>query len=259
MPVLVSPHASRALWPMITNGVEGRVTPVTSSPAATTCASYQIDGISTARCGSLASNGRPVALRVGAMTQLLLPPARAPTPSQPRPGGKGGSSSAREANGRLVPGEAISRVRLSSDADVGATGPAASTIVGAPVGHTPISRLASAAPIAPVSRPRTSSPHRFSARRHESRRATDIESTGVHGSGSIPSARNSGGRRQRPICATAAFTPLQYLSSAARTSGVAVCHSSLAARRRPRPMKRLSTRSVVGPRTSDSRPLEARR
>ena len=54
--------------------------------------------------------------------------------------------------------------------------------------------------MAPVSRPRTSSPHRFSASRHESRRATDKESTGVHGSGSIPSARNSGGRRQRPIC-----------------------------------------------------------
>ena len=73
--------------------------------------------------------------------------------------------------------------------------------------------------MAPVSRPRTSSPQRFSASRHESSRATDSESTGVHGSGSIPSARNSGGRRQRPIWATAAFTPRLYFSSAARTSG----------------------------------------
>ena len=92
MPVLVSPHATLALWPMITNGADGRVTPLTSSPPATTCTSYQIDGISTARCGSLASSGRPVALRVGATTQLLLPPARAPTSSQARPAGNGGSS-----------------------------------------------------------------------------------------------------------------------------------------------------------------------
>ncbi len=212
MPVLVSPHASRALWPMITKGVEGSVTPVTSSPAATTCTSYQIDGISTARWGSLASRGRPVALRVAAATtQLLLPPARAPTSSHPRPGGNGGSSSARgpragaprrdrapsALGGRpmLMPSRRRPRLRRSS-ARRPATRPSADSL--------------RRRRLPPVSRPRTSSPHRFSARRHDSRRATVKESTGVHGSGSIPSARNSGGRRQRPIAATAAFTPRQY-------------------------------------------------
>ncbi len=260
MPVLVSPHASLALWPMITNGVEGRVTPVTSSPAATSAprtrstASRRPDG------GRWRATDGQSRFATALTTQLLLPPARAPTSSHPSPGGKGGSSSAREANGRSALGSAISRLRRSSsDAAVGETGAVVSTIVGAPEGHTPIRRLASAAPMAPVSRPRTSSPQRFSASRHESSRATDKESTGVHGSGSIPSARNSGGRRQRPIWATAAFTPRLYFSSAVRTSGVDVCHSSLAARRSPRPTNRLSTRSVVGPSTSESRPPEARR
>jgi hypothetical protein len=34
---------------------------------------YRSEGSDTVRCGSLASSGRPVAVRSGASTQLLLP------------------------------------------------------------------------------------------------------------------------------------------------------------------------------------------
>ena len=87
---------------MITNGAPGSVTPATSRSAATTWASYQIAGISTCRCGSLASSGRPVAVRMPDSTQLLLPPARAVMSSHSRPGGSGGVSSRAlaEASGR---------------------------------------------------------------------------------------------------------------------------------------------------------------
>src|SRR4029453_11817358 len=53
---------------MMTNGVLGSVTPATSTSAAITWASYQIDGISTLRCGSLARSGLPVAVRDPART-----------------------------------------------------------------------------------------------------------------------------------------------------------------------------------------------
>ena len=72
---------------MITNGMPGMVTPVTSSPAATRCISYQIDGNSTIRCGSLASIGRPVAVRLPLITQLLLLPRLAIGCSHSRPTG----------------------------------------------------------------------------------------------------------------------------------------------------------------------------
>jgi hypothetical protein len=192
----------RALWPITTKGAEGSVTPATSRPAATTWASYQTDGISTARWGSFASSGRPVAERVGAITQLLLPPARVVTSSHSRPGGNGsGSLDAIGPTGCAAGSPPAGRGGTTvSDA-------ARSTIDGADEGQVAMSRFASAAPIADVSRPRTSSPQRFSARRQAIRRPTDSESTGVHGSGSMPSARNSGGRCQRPIVPTAAFTP----------------------------------------------------
>ena len=52
------------------------------------------------RCGSLASSGRPVAVRDPAITQLLLPPARAVTSSHSRPGGRAGESRTAAASGR---------------------------------------------------------------------------------------------------------------------------------------------------------------
>ena len=59
---LVNPQATRLLWPMITNGMPGMVTPVDSkSSPAWTWAAYQIDGIPGTRCGSLQRIGRPVA------------------------------------------------------------------------------------------------------------------------------------------------------------------------------------------------------
>ena len=72
---LVNPHATRALWPMITSGIPGRVTPVDSkSSPARTCAAYQTDGTLGARCGSLQRSGRPEAVRLPLTTHELLPP-----------------------------------------------------------------------------------------------------------------------------------------------------------------------------------------
>jgi hypothetical protein len=74
---------------MITNGTPGIVTPMTSRPAATRCISYQTDGNSTSRCGSLASRGRPVLVRAPDSTQLLLLPRLAIGCSHCRPVGHG--------------------------------------------------------------------------------------------------------------------------------------------------------------------------
>ncbi len=166
-----------------------------------TCTSYQIDGISTWRCGSLASNGRPVFVRDPAITQLLLSPARAVRSSHSSPGGMAGVSS------RACPDPIGCGALAGAAVAACGAGAAASRIAGAPGGIGPMSRLVSAGPIARVSRPRTSSPRRFSARRQASSRATASESTGVHASGVTPSSRNSGGRFQRPIAAVAALTP----------------------------------------------------
>src|SRR5258708_26268322 len=63
----------RRLWPMIGKGRPARVTPVDSkSSPATTWAWYQIDGADGGRWGSLQSMGRPVAVIVPSITQLLL-------------------------------------------------------------------------------------------------------------------------------------------------------------------------------------------
>ncbi len=74
---LVNPQATRLLWPMMTNGIPGIVTPVDSkSSPALTCAAYQIDGIPGTRCGSLQRMGRPVDVRSPDTThELLIPPA----------------------------------------------------------------------------------------------------------------------------------------------------------------------------------------
>ena len=74
---LVNPQATRLLWPMITNGMPGMVTPVDSkSSPARTWAAYQIEGIPGTRCGSLQRIGRPDAVRSPETTQeLLIPPA----------------------------------------------------------------------------------------------------------------------------------------------------------------------------------------
>ena len=87
--VLVMPHAIRWLCPSTTNGTLGIVTPITSSPAATRCISHHTDGNSICKCGSLARIGRPLFVRRGASTQLLLLPRRALADSHSRPVGSG--------------------------------------------------------------------------------------------------------------------------------------------------------------------------
>ena len=74
---LVNPQATRLLWPMITKGSPGMVTPVDSkSSPAWMCAAYQIDGMPGTRWGSLQRIGRPEDERSPETThELLIPPA----------------------------------------------------------------------------------------------------------------------------------------------------------------------------------------
>src|SRR4249920_2706858 len=63
----------KRLRPSATAGVPGNVPPITSKSPAETCARYQVDGRRVPRCGSLASSGLPLAVRVPSTTQLLEP------------------------------------------------------------------------------------------------------------------------------------------------------------------------------------------
>src|ERR1019366_10241927 len=84
-PRLVAPQAIRALWPRITSGSPGKLTPVTSNgQAALTTAQcrpfmIQTDGMLMPRCGSWASRAWPVALFEPATTQLFEPTPWSPT------------------------------------------------------------------------------------------------------------------------------------------------------------------------------------
>ena len=91
-PVLVMPHATRALWPSTTNGTPGIVTPEISRPAATRCSSYQTEGNSIGRCGSFARIARPLFVFRPATTQLLELPRLTPGRSHSSPGGQEAST-----------------------------------------------------------------------------------------------------------------------------------------------------------------------
>src|SRR5215216_4449418 len=100
---------------MMTKGAPGIDAPATFRSAATRCSSYQSDGISRARCGSLASSGRPVLVRVPDTTQLLLPAGRAARSNHSRPGGSGlvagafESGSAEAVAGATIGGDGANR------------------------------------------------------------------------------------------------------------------------------------------------------
>ncbi|MDT4856641.1 hypothetical protein FQZ97_910380 [compost metagenome] len=76
---MVNPQATCSVRPSTTNGVPGKVAPITSMPltpsASGACkrAKYQIAGALNPRCGSLASKGMPLLLRAPDTTQLLEP------------------------------------------------------------------------------------------------------------------------------------------------------------------------------------------
>ncbi len=78
-PRLVNPQAMRSLWPMITPGSPEKLKPATSNGhcASTTAQCrptwYQTEGITTPRCGSLASSGFPVAVWAPETTQEFDP------------------------------------------------------------------------------------------------------------------------------------------------------------------------------------------
>src|ERR1043166_6109244 len=75
----VIPHAILWFAPRMTPGAPAIVTPATfigprtGSLDTTRCTSYQIDGVVSERCGSLASIALPVALCDGPMIHQLLP------------------------------------------------------------------------------------------------------------------------------------------------------------------------------------------
>src|SRR5450759_1159432 len=78
-PTFVAPQAIRSLWPRITAGTPGKLTPSTSYGQAAEMTRqrrpfmYQMLGIWIPRCGSLARSAWPVALLDGATTQSLEP------------------------------------------------------------------------------------------------------------------------------------------------------------------------------------------
>src|SRR5947209_6256860 len=82
------PHAIRLVWPMTTPGTPAKVKPATSNGQAGDsvwqCRPiwYQMPGRLGARCGSLASNGLPVEVRLPDTTQELEPTPSAPPPSR---------------------------------------------------------------------------------------------------------------------------------------------------------------------------------
>src|SRR5215217_137413 len=95
---LVKPHATRALCPITTPGRPAKVNPVTSNGQSALVVRqcrpiwYQVLGACSARCGSLASSGRPVVVNRPDTTQAFEP--RSP----PRPSRAGTASSARPAD-----------------------------------------------------------------------------------------------------------------------------------------------------------------
>ena len=255
-PEFVKPQAMRRLWPITTNGTPGIVTPMTSRPAATRCISYQTDGNSTSRCGSLASSGRPLAVRLPAITQLLLLPRLAIGCSHSRPAGQSRRRvAARPDRARLLPcgprrrqRDGATRRRRRAGGCGAAPGLGASpSTVGASAGIVRASCRAASAPSFCATAARTSSDWWFSASRHASSRPTASVSTGVHGAGVMPSTCISIGRWRGPRAAATAFTPAAYRSSAAFTSGRARCHSASAAARRFNVRNRLSIGRVASP------------
>src|SRR6185436_181379 len=71
--------------PSATAGAPGKVAPMISKPPPVTCARYHVDGSRAPRCGSLASIGLPLAVRVPSTTQLLEPIVSARAPPKRKP------------------------------------------------------------------------------------------------------------------------------------------------------------------------------
>jgi len=103
---------------MMTKGTPGNVTPRVRMPASVwRFISYQTGGASSPRCGSLASNGRPLAVNAPLTTQLF----------EPTSGGASNVESHSTSPGPMSVGAG------SGDVSVGrssATAPAASRMIG---------------------------------------------------------------------------------------------------------------------------------
>ena len=62
-----------SFWPISTVGKPGKVAPATFRPGASMRAKYHSAGVDSFKCGSLASSGLPVVVRLPASSQLLEP------------------------------------------------------------------------------------------------------------------------------------------------------------------------------------------
>ena len=71
----MKPQAIRSLRPSTTNGTAGSVAPITLRSGASRCARYHTPGAVRWRCGSFASSGAPVAVRLPATTHSFEPSA----------------------------------------------------------------------------------------------------------------------------------------------------------------------------------------
>ena len=129
------PQAMSALWPMTTPGRPEKEKPATSNgQASSTCVQcrptwYQMLGMPGARCGSLASSGRPDSVCVPETTQEFDP-----TPS-PRPSRSGTASSAAWADSSAErPARTARRVSASAagSAAAGAVAAVASAAAASP-------------------------------------------------------------------------------------------------------------------------------
>src|SRR5204863_6371129 len=100
--LLVTPQATRSLRPIMTAGTPPYATPATLNDPPERCTSCQKPLTPNGTCGSLATSGLPVVVRLAASAQLLLPcPASrslAVTPAD----ASGASAAEYEERGRML-------------------------------------------------------------------------------------------------------------------------------------------------------------
>ena len=176
-PVLVKPQAMSAFWPNTMEGTPGMVAPAAFRPGASRRAKYHSAGALSLRCGSLASKGAPVVVRLPASTQLLEP-----APSTP----EGGACSGRLSQAWVALPAPIFSSRYRVETSAMAAG-------GSP-GYGGISSWTRCIGKVKARRMRCSSLFQLPPRSQAIMMAQARLSTGVQSSGCRPRIRYSGGR-----------------------------------------------------------------
>ncbi len=194
----MNPHAIRALWPMTTPGIPAKEKPVTSNGQSAVTVRQcrptwcQMPGTETPRCGSLASSGFPVVVRLGPTTQELEPipspvPSRAVTLSTDCAAPS--SAAACPVLGVGTAGAARATVTAGPDVSAGGVAEAArpgcqsaSDRIGScrADGYAGYSQASAAESMIPDSRARVSSASTLLRRSHAIALSQDSESSAVH-------------------------------------------------------------------------------